>query len=205
MKATQSQTSHVVFSEKASKKKVHFEEVIVPVTTTVSSTSLSLPLIGEKAGVRFQLSILLLALGLALILGFILSLLLVSQLLHGSIRPVLPRRYFTDPAEEKIIQKNLKLFGHLPSPFIAQVDLTRDVCEDFYQFVCQKWLSTHPLSAESIKRTWLTERSREIREQFAEKLVHLSGIESSKAEPNETIEIDWDVEDPSRSVAMNNE
>ena len=205
MKTTQSQTSHVVFLENTSKKKVHFEEIIVPVTTTVSSTSLSLPLLAEKTGVRFQLSILFLALGFALLLGIILSILLVSQLLHGSIRPILSRQYVSDVNEEKITQKNLKLFGHLPSPFITQIDLSRDICEDFYQFVCQKWLITHPLLPSNIKRTWLTERSRDIRSKFAEKLVQLSQIELTTIDHNETIEIDWDIEDPSSSTPMNNE
>lgn len=202
MKEVQSQTSQVVFSENPSKKRVHFEEIITPIAPANSFTSLSLPLISEKPGVRFQLSILFLALFLALLLGFILSLLLVSQLLQQSNRPIFPGKYFPPSPVEQIAHANFQSFGHLPLSSLSQLDFSRDVCDDFYQFVCQKWLNTHPLSSHDAKRTWLTEQSHEIREKFAEKLFDLSVIESMK---NETIVMDWDVEDLSNSTPMNNE
>ncbi|CAF4717692.1 unnamed protein product, partial [Rotaria socialis] len=49
---------------------------------------------------------------------------------------------------------------------------------DFYGFTCRKWLSNHPLSPLELKRSWLTERSQNIRDAFAERLANLSEIEA---------------------------
>ena len=180
------QASEVMFREAPLRKTVHFEETIsnsTPGATSISlltSPTLSLPLIAEKPGVRFQLMILLLGLLIALIVGFILSLLLVTQFLNTSTRTTLPRRYFLPSAEQTTLIKNSRLFEHLAAPWIDQLNLASDVCNNFYSFICEKWLTTHALPPLDFKRSWFTERSRDIRNRFTEKLARLSAIEAEK-------------------------
>ena len=181
--------SAVTFSESPARKTVHFEDTISCSTpadksrsllTAPSSTSLSLPLIGEKPGARFQLMILLLGLFVALVVGFILSLILVTQLLNVSARTTLPRRYFSPSAEQMTVIKNSHLFEHLDTTWLEQLDFTSDVCGNFYSFICQKWLTTHALPSLDFKRSWFTERSRDIRDRFVARLTNLSAIEADK-------------------------
>lgn len=181
--------STVTFSETPARKTVHFEDTISSsaaadksrsLLTAPSSTSLSLPLIAEKPGARFQLTILLLGLFIALIVGFILSLILVTQLLNVSARTTLPRRYFSSSAEQTTAIKNSHRFEHLDAAWLDQLDFTSDVCGNFYSFVCQKWLTSHALPSLDFKRSWFTERSRDIRDRFAAKLANLSDIEADE-------------------------
>jgi hypothetical protein len=179
------------FNDSPLRKVVHFDESLsipaqsatsVSLLTSASGTSLSLPLIAEKAGVRFKLFILLLSLFIALIIGFILSLLLVTQLIHVPKRTSLSRRYLSTLSE----QNDNRL-----------LDFNVDVCEDFYGVVCRKWLVNHPLSTLDFKRSWLTERSRDIRNKFAEKLTNLSDIQAY----NHQIEINKNqTEEPTNEI-----
>lgn len=56
-----------------------------------------------------------------------------------------------------------------------------DVCHDFYGFVCRQWLVENRLSASEFKRSWLTEKSKEIRAEF-EKII------KNFTEPSRTID-----------------
>jgi hypothetical protein len=177
-----------IFSSSPLRKAVHFNETIscapqsatsISLLTSPSSTSLSFPLIAEKPGVRFKLCILLLSLLIALIVGFILSILLVTQLIHVPKHSLLSHRFYSTLSEQNTINydNNNRLFEHLNSSWINQLDFSVDICDDFYSFVCRKWLTNHLLSPLDFKRSWLTERSQDIRAKFAEKLVNLSETE----------------------------
>lgn len=140
----------------------------VSILTSTSSTSLTLPLIAERPGARFKLVILLLGLLFALIVGLILSLLFVTQLLSVPTGILPSRRFHT------IWSKTDD-----PSQSLDQLDPTVDACRDFHGFVCRKWSAEHPLSPLDLKRSWLTERSDDIRRQFAESLANLSETQAS--------------------------
>ncbi|CAF1659282.1 unnamed protein product, partial [Didymodactylos carnosus] len=58
--------------------------------------------------------------------------------------------------------------------WINDVDFTLNPCDDFYAFSCRKWLHQHPLSALEFKRSWLTERSKQIRTNFAKTFLDFS-------------------------------
>jgi hypothetical protein len=195
----------IIFSSSPLRKVVHFDEIIStpPRSTTstslltfASSTSLSLPLLAEKPGVRFKLFILFLSLFIALIIGFILSLIIVTQFIHVPIRNSLSQRFLSTLSEPNAVNNNNNnnhLFEHLDSIWIDELDFHTDVCEDFYGFVCRKWLINHPLSPLEFKRSWLTERSQDIREKFAKILANLSDIHAynhqMEIEKNQTEQI----------------
>lgn len=61
--------------------------------------------------------------------------------------------------------------------FFHRFDFTADICHDFYNFVCRQWIIAHPLSVSEIKRTWFTEKSREIRTNFHQFLINASRSE----------------------------
>ncbi|CAF3536820.1 unnamed protein product [Adineta steineri] len=148
-------------------------------TSSSSSTSLTLPLIAEKTGARFKLLILLLGLFIALTIGFILSLLLVTQLNHHVPKHALSSQQFHSILSKQNITNNKnknRLFEHLDSVWIDELDFNTDICYNFYGFVCRKWLTNHPLSPLDFKRSWLTERSQDIRQKFALTLANLSEI-----------------------------
>jgi len=171
-----------IFSGNPLRKIVHFKQTIsIPPQSTTSTSlltssstiSLTLPLPVEKPGVRFKLFILLLSLLIALTIGFILSLVLVTQFIHIPTRTFLSPESFSTLSEQNTIQNN-HLFEHLDSIWIDQLDFNTNVCEDFYNFVCRKWLVDHPLSPLEFKRSWLTETSHDIREKFARILANFS-------------------------------
>lgn len=188
-----------IFSNSPVRKVVHFDDVIsnppqsatsISLLTSVSSTSLSLPLISEKPGVRFKLLILLLSLLIALTIGFILSLILVTQFIH------LPARSpFSLLSEENLLDKN-DLFKRFDSTLIDRFNFQSNICDNFYDFVCQKWLINHSLSPLDFKRSWLTERSEDIRGNFAKILANLSDIHAYnhqiEIEKNQTKELEID-------------
>ncbi|CAF1158867.1 unnamed protein product [Adineta ricciae] len=173
-----------VSSNPSSRKVVHFNETISTsmqfttstslLTTSSSTTSLTLPLIAGKAGVRFKITILFLGLFIALIIGFILSLLLVSQVISVPTQSLPSHRFHTTAWEHSVTKHNHRLFQYLDSFLIDQLDLNTDVCRDFHGFVCRKWLTQHPLSPLEFKRSWLTESSESIRSNFARTLTNYS-------------------------------
>jgi len=175
--------SDTTFNSSPLRKAVHFDDTISipPQSTTstsvlTSSTSLTLPLIAEKPGVRFKLLILLLSLLIALIIGFILSLLLVTQLIQIPKSSPSSHRFHSILSEKYVVNNNNRLFAYLDPLWIEELDFSTNVCHDFYGFVCRKWLIDHPLSPLEFKRSWLTERSQDIRKQFAQTLTNLSEI-----------------------------
>jgi hypothetical protein len=183
-----------IFSNSPLRKVVHFDETIsippqsttsVSLLTSPSTTSLSFPLMGEKAGVRFKLCILFLSLFIALLIGFMLSLLLLTQFIHTPKYTSLSNQF---SSEKNAIENNYRLFQHFNLLWINELDFSIDVCEDFYTFVCRKWLTNHPLSPLEFKRSWLTERSKDIRNKFAEKLAELSEIQAYNQQ-NQTEEV----------------
>jgi hypothetical protein len=180
----QSDVPDVIFSSSPLRKIVHFEETIsIPsqsatstsLLASSSSTSFTLPLLAEKPGVRFKLLILLLSLIIALIIGFILSLILVTQFIHVPTTTSLTEGVFSTLSERNAVNNN-HLFEYLDSIWIDELDFHTNICENFYGFVCRKWLINHPLSPLEFKRSWLTERSQDIREKFAKILANLSDI-----------------------------
>lgn len=179
---------NIIYSSSPLRKVVHFDDIIsIPpssarsISLLTSSTSLTLPLVAEKPGVRFKLLILLLSLLIALIIGFILSLILVTQFIHVP------------------IHKSFSLFSEKQNTFSEHdLDLHENICENFYESVCRKWLINHPLSPLEFKRSWLTERSKDIRDNFAKTLTNLSEIhaynyqiEIEKNQTEETIIDDY--------------
>ncbi|UJR33154.1 hypothetical protein I4U23_020611 [Adineta vaga] len=174
----------IIISKSPTRKIVHFNDTIaIPMqlttstsllTTSSSTTSLTLPLIAEKPGVRFKVTILFLALFIALTIGFILSLLLVTQIITVPTHSLPSHRFRTILWEHNVTNYNHRLFQHLDSVLIGQLDFNTTVCRDFYSFVCRKWLIQHPLSPLEFKRSWLTERSQDIREKFARTLANFS-------------------------------
>jgi hypothetical protein len=131
-----------------------------------------------------------------LIIGFILSLIIVTQFIHVPIRNSLSQRFLSTLSEPNAVNNNNNnnhLFEHLDSIWIDELDFHTDVCEDFYGFVCRKWLINHPLSPLEFKRSWLTERSQDIREKFAKILANLSDIHAynhqMEIEKNQTEQI----------------
>jgi hypothetical protein len=208
-----------IFSNSPLRKAVHFDEIIsIPppsitsssLLTSPSSTSLSLPLIAEKPGVRFKLLILLLSLLIALIIGFILSLVLIRQLIHLPPQTSLSHGFSSNLSEQNSMSNN-HLFEHFDSIWIDELDFHTDICEDFYSSVCQKWLVNHPLSPLEFKRSWLTERSHDIREKFAKILANLSDIhaynQQMELEKNQTEEIagEPDIDDLGGFTSTKNE
>ena len=173
----------IVFSSTPLRKAVQFDQSIsIPPTATStsflissSSSSLSFPLAVEKPGIRFKLVILLLSLFLALLVGFLLSLILVTQVIQIPNRRIIP------------------LVTHVP---IDHSGWNTNICEDFYGFICGKWLIDHPLSTLDFKRSWLTERSKDIREKFARILANFSDTHvehyQTDMNNNQTDEIDDD-------------
>lgn len=150
--------------------------ISIPSTSTsvlISSSSLSFPLIAEKPGIRFKLVILLLALVFALLIGFLLSLILLSQVIHLPTQKFIP--IVTQRSHQILNEKHL--------------------CEDFYGFICRKWLIDHPLSILDFKRSWLTERSKDIREKFARILSNLSEIHVRDQQEIEIEEFHGDIDD----------
>lgn len=157
--------------------------ISIPATSTsilISSSTLSFPLIGEKPGIRFKLVILLLALVFALLVGFLLSLILLSQVIDLPATKVIP-----------IVKESSN-------------DRREMICEDFYGLMCRKWLIDHPLSTLDFKRSWLTERSKEIREKFAGILANLSAIHV-ELEKNQTDEFHRDFDDDEGYSSTRNE
>jgi hypothetical protein len=181
-----------IFSSSPLRKVVHFEEIILiqsksATSTSLLTSSLSLPLLAEKPGVRFKLLILLLSLFIALIIGFILSIILVTQFIHVPTPTSLPQRIFSTLSERNTVNNN-HLFEYLD-----ELDFHTNICENFYGFVCRKWLVNHPLSPLEFKRSWLTERSQDIREKVSKILANLSDIHAYnhqiEIEKNQTKEI----------------
>ena len=187
-------------------KVVHFETPSANTTAPptpihlVTSSSLTFPLIAEKPGARFKLIILLLSLLAAILVGFILSLLVVSQFIELPSRTSLPRRLLPSIVEPSPIANEYRFFDELDSPWIDQLDFGIDMCENFYGFVCHKWLRNHSLSPLEFKRSWFTERSNDIRQKFARELAELSAIEADQHRTetsDETVDIDDDASAPS--------
>ncbi len=157
-------------------KIIDFDKIIsIPSTNLLissSSTSISFPLTVEKPGVRFKIFILLLTLFISLIIGFILSLIFVTQFIH-----VIPKHTFLSHELFSILPKQNTIHNKylFDSIWIDQLDFNNtNICENFYSFVCQKWLINHPLSPLEFKRSWLTEKSQDIRENFANILANIS-------------------------------
>ena len=87
-------------------------------------------------------------------------------------------------AENAINKNNRRFFEHFDLWWLDELDFNIDICDDFYEFVCQKWLNDHPLSPLEFKRSRLTERSRDIREKFAQTLANLSTVETYNYQVN---------------------
>ena len=141
--------------------------------TSSSTISLSSPLVSEKPGATFKFLFILLSCLLALIIGFILSLILVTQFLQIPTRPPPSSGSFSTVSDHNAKQNN-HLFDQFDSISVDSLDFQIDICEDFYHFVCREWLIHHPLSPLEFKRSWLTERSQDIRENFARMLANAS-------------------------------
>lgn len=162
--STHQHVPDMIFTSTPLRKAVQFDQSIsIPPTATStsvllgsSSSSLAFPLTAEKAGIRFKLVILLLSLFLALLVGFLLSLILVTQVIH------IPNTKFFPLVQQKT---------HV---VIDHTEWNTNICEDFYGFICGKWLIDHPLSTLDFKRSWLTDRSKDIREKFARILANFS-------------------------------
>lgn len=176
------------------RKSVHFDStVIMPahsttstsLITTSSTVSLSYPLLAEKAGIRFKILILILSLCIALAIGFILSLIFLTQVIHLPKHTSLSRGYFTTIIEKNFLEKH-RLFEQLKSLSIEQFDFQSDICDDFYGFICRKWLTNHTLNPYEFKRSWLTEKSRDIRENFARILANLTDHYQFENEQNQS-------------------
>jgi hypothetical protein len=180
------------------RKMVQFNQIIsisppsTSLLTSSSTTSLSFPLLAEKPDASFKFLILLLSLFIALIIGFILSLILVTQFIYI-------------PSSSKsfsiLSKENNYLFEHFDLISIDQLDFNIDVCKDFYHFVCRKWLVNHPLSPLEFKRSWLTERSYDIREKFSKILANISDNHVLELENNQTEQVitntETDIDDTS--------
>ncbi|CAF1516819.1 unnamed protein product [Rotaria magnacalcarata] len=190
-----------IFSSSPLRKLVHFNEkdsipqqltTSTSLLTSSSTIPLSFPLVSQKPGVRFKLFCLFLCLITALAIGFILSLLFITQIIRTPKSNFLSYRFFSKSSERNAINNQIHLFEHVNPLWINELDLSADICNDFYGCICRKWLSNHPLSPLELKRSWLTERSQNIREAFAEKLANLSEIEAynyqMKADKNNTQE-----------------
>ena len=202
-----------IYSSSPLRKIVHFNQTIsIPpppasatstsLLTTSSTASLSFPLIVDKPGASFKFLILFLSLLIALIIGFILSLVLVTQFIQVPTRTSASPGLFSTVSEQNAIENHYR-FGGLNSTWSDQVDFNIDVCEDFYNFVCRKWLINHPLSPLEFKRSWLTERSNDIREKFARILANLSDIHAynhqieTKTNQTEQVISEIDIDDTS--------
>ncbi|CAF4446647.1 unnamed protein product, partial [Adineta steineri] len=120
------------------RKMVQFKDtILIPTQSatsasllTSSSTSLTLPLIAEKTGARFKFLILLLSLFIALTIGFILSLLLVTQLNHHVPKHALSSQQFHSILSKQNITNNKnknRLFEHLDSLWIDELDFNTDI------------------------------------------------------------------------------
>ncbi|CAF4316177.1 unnamed protein product, partial [Rotaria magnacalcarata] len=103
-----------------------------------------------------------------------LSLLFITQIIRTPKSNFLSYRFFSKSSERNAINNQIHLFERVNPLWINELDLSADICNDFYGCICRKWLSNHPLSPLELKRSWLTERSQNIREAFAEKLANLS-------------------------------
>ncbi|CAF0816440.1 unnamed protein product [Rotaria sordida] len=176
-----------IFSSSPLRKMVHFDETtsIPPqiatstsLLTSSSTSSLPFPIISEKAGVRFKFFCLLLSLFIALIIGFIFTIFFIINAKYIPKYNFFSHELFSKLSEQNSLNNKYQLFEHFDSLWINQLDFNSDICNDFYGFVCRKWLSNHPLSSFEFKRSWLTERSNNIRENFAEILTNLSEIEA---------------------------
>lgn len=146
--------------------------------TTVSAESLPFPLIAEKPGVRFKLLCLVLSLFITLAIGFILSVLFLTQINHITKFNLLPHGLFSKLYPPTNVNNKYRLLEGVSPSWINEFDFNVDACDDFYGFVCRKWLSKHPLSPLEFKQSWLTQTAQNIRINFAEKLANLSGIEA---------------------------
>jgi uncharacterized membrane protein YraQ (UPF0718 family) len=190
-----------IFSSSPLRKVVHFNEkdsipqqltTSTSLLTSSSTIPLPFPLISQKPGVRFKLFCLLLCLITALTIGFILSLLFITQIIRMPKPNFLSYQFFSKSSEQNAVNNKIHLFEHFNPLWTDELDFSTDICNDFYGFICRKWLSNHPLSPLELKRSWLTERSQNIRENFAEKLANASEIEAynyrTKADKNNTQE-----------------
>jgi hypothetical protein len=173
--------STVTFNEHPLQRTVNFDDILLNIPTLTTSTSRltilpesKLPLVVNKSSVRCQLFIVFLSIFIALIIGFILIVLLITQLVSISTRTSLPDRYLSIYSKLPGNNKNAHLLTHLPLSWTDQYDFNHDLCHDFYYFICHKWISNHVLSPLEFKRSWLTERSHDIRQRFAQQLVELS-------------------------------
>ncbi|CAF0744225.1 unnamed protein product [Rotaria sp. Silwood1] len=176
-----------VFSSSPLRKIVHFDETtsIPPqaatstsLLTPPSTSSLPFPIVSKKPGVRFKFVCFLLSIFIALIIGFVFTILFIIHAKHIPQYNFFSHRFLLKLPEQNAKDHKYHLFEHFDALWIDQLDFTSDICNDFYGFVCRKWLSNHPLSSLEYKRSWLTERSKDIRENFAKKLTNLSEIEA---------------------------
>jgi hypothetical protein len=123
----------------------------------------------------------------------------VTQFIHVPTRTSPSPGLYSTVSEQNAIQNNYR-FEQFHSTWIDQLDFNVDVCEDFYNFVCGKWLINHPLSPLEFKRSWLTERSHDIREKFARILANLSDIHAyneTKINQTEQVTSEIDIDDTS--------
>ncbi|CAF2407317.1 unnamed protein product [Rotaria sp. Silwood2] len=196
-----------IFSSSPLRKIVHFDETTsmppqaatsTSLLTSPSTSSLPFPIISEKPSVRFKFLCLLLGSFIALTIGFILTILFITHATHMPQHDFLSHRFFSKLSERNATNNKHNLFKNFNSLWINQLDFSSDICNDFYGFVCRKWLSNHPLSSLEFKRSWLTEKSKYIRDNFAEKLNNFSEIEAynyqMKIEKNKTQVLTYDVD-----------
>lgn len=190
-----------IFSNSPLHKIVHFNDgdsippqsmISASLLSSSSRTSLAFPLVSEKPGVRFKLCCLLLSLIVALTIGLILSIVFIHQIINMPRQNKFSNRLLPKSLILNTINKTNHLFEHFDSIQLNELDFSESICNNFYGFVCGKWLSNHPLAPFELKRSWLTERSQDIRQKFADKLANLSEIEAynyqTKVQKNQTQE-----------------
>ncbi|CAF5068386.1 unnamed protein product, partial [Rotaria magnacalcarata] len=108
-----------IFSSSPLRKLVHFNEkdsipqqltTSTSLLTSSSTIPLSFPLVSQKPGVRFKLFCLFLCLITALAIGFILSLLFITQIIRTPKSNFLSYRFFSKSSERNAINNQIHLF-----------------------------------------------------------------------------------------------